>query len=78
MFLKDVYSSPAVTVKQLIREKISGDGSLRITYINRDSFRRIAKVFGLMDDFKSGVPRTAYRGVVSFSFRNRVIYLGKF
>lgn len=52
MFLKDVYSSPAVTVKQLLREKIPGDGSLRITYTNKDNFKRIAKAFGLMDDFK--------------------------
>jgi alpha-1,3-mannosyl-glycoprotein beta-1,2-N-acetylglucosaminyltransferase len=73
-FLKTVYGSPAITVQQLV----SGDltpGAVRVTYRSKDSFKKMAKTLGLMDDFKSGVPRTGYRGVVSFIYKRRRVYL---
>ncbi|MDH5324849.1 MAG: hypothetical protein OEZ68_17450 [Gammaproteobacteria bacterium] len=36
----------------------------KLVYRNADEFKRIAKQFGLMWDFWSDVPRTAYQGVV--------------
>lgn len=37
----------------------------RIHYVNESGFVKIAKALGIMSDFKAGVPRTAYKGVVS-------------
>ena len=34
---------------------------VRITYRTRENFKKISKSLGIMDDFKSGVPRMAYR-----------------
>ena len=35
----------------------------------------MAKALGIMDDFKSGVPRMAYKGVVATMFRGQRIYV---
>jgi alpha-1,3-mannosyl-glycoprotein beta-1,2-N-acetylglucosaminyltransferase len=35
-------------------------------YTNHEEFRGIARRFGFLDDEKAGVPRTAYKGVVTF------------
>ena len=36
---------------------------MRVTYHTREAYKRTAKALGIMDDFKSGVPRMAYRSV---------------
>ena len=48
---------------------------VRLTYHTRDAFKRIAKSLGIMDDFKSGVPRMAYRGIVSFMHHGIRVFL---
>jgi alpha-1,3-mannosyl-glycoprotein beta-1,2-N-acetylglucosaminyltransferase len=35
----------------------------------------MAQTFQLMDDFKDNVPRTAYKGVVTFRYRSRRVHL---
>jgi alpha-1,3-mannosyl-glycoprotein beta-1,2-N-acetylglucosaminyltransferase len=74
-FVKKVYGSPTVTLQQLQRSEISNEGSVRITYSTKDGFKKSAKALGLMDDFKSGVPRTGYRGVVTFMHKGRRVFL---
>ncbi|RWS25063.1 alpha-1:3-mannosyl-glycoprotein 2-beta-N-acetylglucosaminyltransferase-like protein [Leptotrombidium deliense] len=74
-FLKSVYGSPPVSLQQLLSGSISTNGSVRLTYKTKDSFKKIAKSLGLMEDFKSGVPRIGYRGVVSFMHKHRRVYL---
>jgi hypothetical protein len=34
-----------------------------------------ANYFGIMNDFKAGVPRMAYKGVVQIYFQSNVIYI---
>lgn len=76
-FVKDVYGSPAVPLNQLI----AGDTehpiteAVRVTYDSKTSFKKIAKALSIMDDFKSGVPRTGYRGVVSCMHKGRRVYV---
>ena len=41
----------------------------------REAYKRSAKALGIMEDFKSGVPRTAYRGIVSFMHSGVRVYL---
>ncbi|PRD28595.1 UNVERIFIED_CONTAM: Mgat1 [Trichonephila clavipes] len=74
-FVKQVYGVPSVTLSQLQRGNIDHSEPVRITYENKDVFKKTAKSLGLMDDFKSGVPRTGYRGVVSFMYKGRRVYL---
>lgn len=74
-FVKQIYGVPSVTLHQLTRGSIDHSDPVRITYENKDVFKKTAKALGLMDDFKSGVPRTGYRGVVSFMYKGRRVYL---
>ncbi|XP_067629634.1 alpha-1,3-mannosyl-glycoprotein 2-beta-N-acetylglucosaminyltransferase [Eurosta solidaginis] len=75
LFLNDVYSYPIVTYEELRRNLIKTDGPVRIQYTTREQYKYITSILGLMNDFKSGVPRTAYHGIVSFLYQQRRIYL---
>ena len=43
----------------------SRHSAVRVLYHTKTAFKKAAKALGIMDDFKAGVPRMAYRGVVS-------------
>lgn len=49
--------------------------SYLLLYNSKSDFINIAKHFGIMDDPKCGVPRTAYKGVVRIESNFRVIYI---
>lgn len=74
-YSKLVYSSTVVTYPELRARQIVHEGTVRIPYYTKDMFKHTARMLGLMDDFKSGVPRTSYRGIVSFVFENRRVFL---
>lgn len=74
-FVKQVYDAPSVAWEHLKNGQLSQSGPVRVTYNSKDSFKRLSKIFGLMDDLKSGVPRAGYRGVISFIFKQRRVYL---
>lgn len=74
-FVKSVYESTIVSYLELKSNTIITDGPVRIPYYTKDIYKKTAKMLGLMDDFRSGVPRTGYRGVVSFYYNNRRVYL---
>ncbi|KAF5274808.1 hypothetical protein FQR65_LT00391 [Abscondita terminalis] len=74
-FVRTVYQSAVVSYQELKDDKITYDGSVRIIYYTRDAYKRTAKMLGLMDDFKSGVPRTGYKGIVTFHYKGRTVYL---
>lgn len=75
VFEKEVYSAPVVTYEDVKQGQLKGPGPFRLQYSSKDGFKLLAKNLGIMDDLKSGVPRTGYRGVVSFFSRGRRIYL---
>ncbi|KAG5526912.1 hypothetical protein RHGRI_032985 [Rhododendron griersonianum] len=54
------------------------DGDVRILYKDQEDFERIARQFGIFEEWKDGVPRTAYKGVVVFRYqtRKRVFLVG--
>ncbi|OQR71653.1 hypothetical protein BIW11_10872, partial [Tropilaelaps mercedesae] len=72
-----VYSTPAVKLSSLISGtiRLHIKEPVRLRYKDSKSFKQIAKTLGLSEDIKSGVPRTAYRGVVTFSYHQRRVYL---
>lgn len=77
---KIVYDSPLVRLEDLKGSGGGallsvGSGSVRLAYRSTESYRKICKQLGLMDDLKSGVPRTAYRGIVSSVYRRRRVFL---
>lgn len=74
-FVKIVYEAPLVSFDELKNKKIDHSKPVRITYYTKNNLKMLTKLFGLMDDFKSGVPRTAYKGIISFTYDNRRVYL---
>ncbi|XP_037309968.2 alpha-1,3-mannosyl-glycoprotein 2-beta-N-acetylglucosaminyltransferase a [Pungitius pungitius] len=74
-FEKEVYGAPLVTYEDVKQGQPKGSGPVRLQYSKKDSFKVLARNLGVMDDLKSGVPRTGYRGVVTFISRGRRIYL---
>ncbi|XP_028316440.1 alpha-1,3-mannosyl-glycoprotein 2-beta-N-acetylglucosaminyltransferase b [Gouania willdenowi] len=75
-FIRDVYEAPLVKMEDLQRSgAVRGPGPYRVQYSTRDSFKVFARNLGVMDDLKSGVPRTGYRGVVSFVYKGRRMFL---
>lgn len=74
-FEKEVYSAPMVTFEDVKQGQLKGPGPFRLQYSSKDSFKVLSKNLGIMDDLKSGVPRTGYRGVVSFISRGRRIFI---
>ncbi|KAG1663098.1 Alpha-1,3-mannosyl-glycoprotein 2-beta-N-acetylglucosaminyltransferase [Nymphon striatum] len=74
-FVKNVYDSKSVSIQELKNNRLVFDGSVRLTYRTKEQYKKAAKTFGLMDDFKSGVPRAGYRGIVSFMHNDVRVYL---
>ncbi|XP_057963813.1 alpha-1,3-mannosyl-glycoprotein 2-beta-N-acetylglucosaminyltransferase [Malania oleifera] len=52
------------------------DGDVRIQYRDQEDFEHVAHQFGIFKEWKDGIPRTAYKGVVVFRFQTpRRIFL---
>lgn len=74
-FVNEVFQSRVVNSSVLKSGKIAPPGPVRIRYHNPIDYKMATKKLGLMDDFKSGVPRTGYRGIVTFFYNNLRVYL---
>ena len=62
---------PVVRIEEV--QSMSAHGrhkAVRVLYHTKTAFKKSAKTLGIMDDFKAGVPRMAYRGVVSVMNRS--------
>ena len=55
MFKKKVYSAPVLTADQVRSGAVPSEKVVRVEYSTKDSFKRQAKLLGIMDDFKVGV-----------------------
>lgn len=56
-------------------EKVYNSNVERVTYNNKHEFETIARRYGIMSDFKAGVPRTAYMGVVTIFKDSKRIFI---
>ncbi|MCL4116845.1 UNVERIFIED_CONTAM: hypothetical protein GTU68_064524 [Idotea baltica] len=74
-FRKEVQRSQVVSLADVKSGRLAENVSYRLIYHTKENFKMITKALGLMDDFKAGVPRTGYEGVVSFFYNRRRIYL---
>nr|XP_023028780.1 alpha-1,3-mannosyl-glycoprotein 2-beta-N-acetylglucosaminyltransferase-like [Leptinotarsa decemlineata] len=74
-FVRKVYQSPIINYQDLKDGKVRHNVPTRIIYKTKEEYKLITKKLGLMDDFKSGVPRTAYKGIVTFYFKGKMVHL---
>ncbi|KAA0196710.1 hypothetical protein HAZT_HAZT008070 [Hyalella azteca] len=74
-FERRVQAAEVVSLAQAKSGQLPEAGEYRLLYHTKDVFKKTTKALGLMDDFKAGVPRTGYRGVVTFMYLNRRFFL---
>ena len=74
-FVKEVYGCPLLTVDQVKKNHKAEAKKVRVEYTTKKNFESTAKALGIMADLKSGVPRAGYRGVVSFYYNGRRVFL---
>ena len=48
---------------------------LRWSYDSLEDLNRSLNKFSLMTDHKEGIPRTSFKGVISFAYGGKVIFL---
>ncbi|KAI6192333.1 hypothetical protein M3Y97_00326000 [Aphelenchoides bicaudatus] len=66
-FRQQLLDAKPLKVDQLLEDgDLSSEFAYRVTYKDPREFRKIADKFKLMNDFRGGMTRTAYYGVVSF------------
>ncbi|XP_072937614.1 alpha-1,3-mannosyl-glycoprotein 2-beta-N-acetylglucosaminyltransferase [Epargyreus clarus] len=69
-----VYALPETSAERAAAGA-GGEPATRVPYSNAKTYQKAAKKLGLMDDFRSGIPRTAYNGIVSCHIKGRRVYL---
>ncbi|VDO40148.1 unnamed protein product [Brugia timori] len=76
-FLQRVYSAPLISsVEMLTKEVITPASSVvRVQYTTLENYLQIADQLKIMRDFKDGVPRTAYLGVITCFINGVRIYI---
>ncbi|KAL4216609.1 mannosyl (alpha-1 3-)-glycoprotein beta-1 [Mactra antiquata] len=74
-FKSFIYGIPEVSLNDIYSDQLAHVPEVRVTYKNKDEFKLAAKKLGIMDDFKAGVERTAYRGVVSFNYKGLRVHV---
>ena len=72
---KVLNQSPVVSLMDLKNGQVSNHQTVRVIYHTKDVFKKTARSLGIMDDFKSGVPRMAYKGVVSTMYKGQRVFL---
>lgn len=74
-FLQRVHGLPSLTVSDVLSGHHRDKKEVKVTYTSHKDFEVQAKKLKIMFDFRGGVPRTAYRGVVSIMFRGQRVHL---
>ncbi|XP_065679339.1 alpha-1,3-mannosyl-glycoprotein 2-beta-N-acetylglucosaminyltransferase isoform X1 [Hydra vulgaris] len=73
-FLRKVQNSPQKSIHEIL-SIIDRQEYARVSYNSNDEFIFIAKQLGIMSDLKAGVPRMAYKGIVSVFKNNKRIFV---
>lgn len=55
--------------------EISGPGDVKLIYRSQSELSTHSRYFGLIDDAKAGVPRTAFDGVITFKWQGARVFL---
>jgi alpha-1,3-mannosyl-glycoprotein beta-1,2-N-acetylglucosaminyltransferase len=67
--------SPVASLMDVKNGLVKNNSSVRVVYHTKEVFKKIARALGIMDDFKSGVPRMAYRGTVSTMYKGQRVFV---
>lgn len=73
-FVERVHSLPLVTVEQLTNKNVFAL-EVQVHYSSPQNFQVVAKHLGAMNDFKAGVPRMAYKGIVTIMFSGIIVHI---
>ena len=73
-FLNRVHALPLVTIGQILSGQVSMK-EVQIHYSSNLDFTSIAHSVGAMSDFKAGIPRMAYKGVVTVMYKGVRVHL---
>lgn len=73
-WVKGIYKLPLVSVDDVLKNKNPEHKEVRIEYVTKNDFKSLAKRMGIMDDFKSGVPRMGYRGIIPLILNRRRVF----
>uniref|UniRef100_A0A0N4ZRY6 alpha-1,3-mannosyl-glycoprotein 2-beta-N-acetylglucosaminyltransferase n=1 Tax=Parastrongyloides trichosuri TaxID=131310 RepID=A0A0N4ZRY6_PARTI len=76
ILFKNINNSHNITTEEILEFHNINFNSLVVNYSTPREFRRLAKKFNLMNDFRGGgIPRTAYYGIISIYYKDKRIYL---
>ncbi|TVU42919.1 hypothetical protein EJB05_09344, partial [Eragrostis curvula] len=78
-FGKEVASATPLHGSDAVMKAHNIGTDVRIQYNDQEDFERIARQFGIFEEWKDGIPRTAYKGVVVFRYngsRRRIFLVG--
>jgi alpha-1,3-mannosyl-glycoprotein beta-1,2-N-acetylglucosaminyltransferase len=74
-FLSKIETLPVFSVDDIIARKNDNHKAVRVNYWTESTFNRVASRLGVMLDFKAGVPRAGYNGIVTAMYRGIRIYI---
>ncbi|XP_042420977.1 alpha-1,3-mannosyl-glycoprotein 2-beta-N-acetylglucosaminyltransferase-like isoform X1 [Zingiber officinale] len=69
-FAKMVSDATPIWEPEAILKAHTFNSDVKIQYRDQAHFEQIARKFGIFDEWKDGIPRTAYKGVVVFRHRS--------
>ncbi|XP_066354029.1 alpha-1,3-mannosyl-glycoprotein 2-beta-N-acetylglucosaminyltransferase-like [Miscanthus floridulus] len=69
-FGKEVASATPLHGSDAVLKAHNMAEDVRIQYNDQEDFERIARQFGIFEEWKDGIPRTAYKGVVVFWYNS--------
>nr|CAB3470772.1 unnamed protein product [Digitaria exilis] len=69
-FGKEVASATPLHGSDAVLKAHNMAADVRIQYNDQEDFERIAHQFGIFEEWKDGIPRTAYKGVVVFRYNS--------
>lgn len=74
-FLKEVEALPVFSIEDIIAKRTKSFKAVKVVYLSESHFNRIGSMLGIMLDFKAGVPRAAYHGIVTVMHKGIRIYV---
>ncbi|OEL19556.1 Alpha-1,3-mannosyl-glycoprotein 2-beta-N-acetylglucosaminyltransferase [Dichanthelium oligosanthes] len=69
-FGKEVASATPLHGSDAVLKAHNMAADVRIQYNDQEDFERVARQFGIFEEWKDGIPRTAYKGVVVFRYKS--------
>ena len=73
-FVGRVRALPLATVGQLIGKNVFVP-EVQVHYASERDFQNVGKSVGAMTDFKAGIPRMSYQGIVTIMYGGKIVHL---